>query len=312
MKSDSIAVSFRELELNCEMNFKKNPSYWHLFTDGRNSEIIFRDQSEMITGMNILAISCVHYSDVKVFTFELMNNHLHMILAGAKDRCEALFCMFKARLWRCFMRNGRTVDLRRFNCELIEILSLQSLRNEIAYVNRNGYVTHQDCTPFSYPWGAGACFFNPFLSQIPSVPYSEFSIREKRKICHSNNVAIESSEIKVYKGVILPSCYCDICEAESFYRNAHHYFQHLSRRFEAYGEIASRLQESVFIADEEMYSAVCSLCMKLCNVKMPSQLTAKDRIEMARRMRQDYNASKRQIKAILKLDASIVEEMFPE
>lgn len=135
MKSDSIAVSFRELELNCEMNFKKNPSYWHLFTDGRNSEIIFRDQSEMITGMNILAISCVHYSDVKVFTFELMNNHLHMILAGAKDRCEALFYMFKARLWRCFMRNGRTVDLRRFNCELIEILSLQSLRNEMAMLH---------------------------------------------------------------------------------------------------------------------------------------------------------------------------------
>jgi REP element-mobilizing transposase RayT len=312
MKSDSIAVSFRELELNCELNFKKNPSYWHLFTDGRNSEIIFRDQSEMITGMNILAISCVHYSDVKVFTFELMNNHLHMILAGAKDRCEALFCMFKARLWRCFMRNGRTVELRRFNCELIEILSLQSLRNELAYVNRNGYVTHQDCTPFSYPWGAGAAFFSPLMKLLPSVSYDSLKVKQKREICRSNNVDIPSSKAMVYEEIILPASYCHIDEAEAFFRSAHHYFQHISRKFEAYSEIADRLHESVFISDEEMYSAVCALGLKMYNVKNPTLLGTKERIEMARQMRQKYNASNRQIRNILKLDNSIVDTLFPQ
>ena len=60
-----------------------------------------------------------------------------------------------------------------------------------------------------------------------------------------------------------------------------------------------------------MYSAVCMLCMKLYDVKNPAQLTTKDRIEMARRIKQDYNASNRQIRSILKLDKTTVDQLFP-
>ena len=312
MKNDSVAVTFRDLEWNCELNFKGNRHYWHLYTDGRKNEIIFRDQAEMKVGMNLLAISCMCFPDVKVLTYEIMNNHLHMILMGEMHRCGELFNLFRTRLWKYFSRNGRTIDLGKFDCEMVEITSLQSLRNEIVYVNRNGYVARPDCTPFSYPWGAGACFFNPFLQMLPSVSYAGLSVREKRKICHSNDVDIQFPDIRVFEGVILPSCFCAIDTAESFFRSANHYFQHLSRRFEAYSEIASRLHETVFIADEEMYSAVCALCSKVYGVKSPSQLSAKGRIETARMMRQDYNASNRQIRTILKLEASIVDEMFPE
>ena len=112
--------------------------------------------------------------------------------------------------------------------------------------------------------------------------------------------------------MIIPTSFCDIAAAESFFRSAHHYFQQLTRKFEAYGEIAERLHESVFIADEEMYSAVCMLCMKHYGVKHPGQLTAKDRVEMARKMKQDYNASNRQIRTILKLDKDLVDQLFPQ
>lgn len=312
MKNDSTAVAFRDSECNCELNFKKHMQYWHLYTDGRNADIIFRNQEEMKIGMNLLAISCLNFPDVTVLTFALMNNHLHMILACGADRCRSLFEMFKSRLWKCFSRNSRTIDLSGFECKAVEISTLQSLRNEIVYVNRNGYVARPDCTPFSYPWGAGACFYNPFLLCLPSVPYAGLSVREKRKICHSNDVVIPSPDVKVIGGLILPSSFCSIAEAESFFRSAHHYFQHLTKRYEAYSEIASRLHESLFIADEEMYSAVCSQCMKYYGVKNPSHLSAKDRIEMARRMRRDYNASNRQIKAILKLESSIIDELFPD
>ena len=312
MKNDSAAVSFRNMELNCEYVFRKYQHYWHLYTDGRVVDIIFRDQKEMKVGMNIMGVCCLYFPDVKVFTFELMNNHLHMVVSGECDRCKGLFSMFKSRLWKFFSRNGRTIDLSRFECKMIAVTSLQSLRNEIIYVNRNGYVARPDCTPFSYPWGAGAYFFNPFLKMLPSVSYDELSVREKRKVCHSNDVNLVANDVRVWDGMILPSSFCDIAAAESFFRSAHHYFHNLSRRYEAYSEIASRLHESVFIADEEMYSAVCALCMKSFNVKNPNQLSAKERIEMARMMREDYNASGRQIKSILKLDVAIVDEMFPD
>ena len=121
----------------------------------------------------------------------------------------------------------------------------------------------------------------------------------------------QEAKAMVYDGVILPASFCHISEAESFYRSAHQYFHHISRKFEAYSEIAERLHESVFISDEEMYAAVCALCVKIYNMKNPTQLGVKERIEMARHMHQKYNASNRQIRNILKLDNSIVETMFP-
>lgn len=241
-----------------------------------------------------------------------MNNHLHIILSGDPQKCREMFDRFRLMLKRHFIRSGRVVNLKYFNCQLIPINSLQSLRNEIAYVNRNGFVVRPDCTPFSYPWGAGAAFFSPFMKLLPSVSYDSLKVKQKREICRSNNVDIPSSKAMVYEEIILPASYCHIDEAEAFFRSAHHYFQHISRKFEAYSEIADRLHESVFISDEEMYSAVCALGLKMYNVKNPTLLGTKERIEMARQMRQKYNASNRQIRNILKLDNSIVDTLFPQ
>lgn len=312
MKTIVEAVSFRDLEQDCEYRFMNNAPFWHLYTDGTRNDIIFSSTEDFKAGMNIMGVCCLRSPYVKVLTFELMNNHLHIIMSGEKDRCMELFSMFKQLLRRYFTRNGKVVNLRDFECQMIEITTLQSLRNEIIYVNRNGYVARPDCTPYSYPWGAGASYFNPFLCHLSSRPYNSLTVREKRRICHSNDTFIPTDNARVFMDVIMPSSYCQITEGESLFRSAHQYFNYLSRKFEAYSEIANRLHESLFISDEEMYSAVCSLCMKSYNVKNPTQLSARERIETARKMRQLYNASNRQIKNILKLESTIVDEMFPK
>ena len=261
--------------------------------------------------MNLMATSALVCPKIKVFTFELMNNHVHVILSGPREECEKFFALFKAKLAKFFSRNGRVVNLRDFNCNLIEITSLQALRNEIVYANRNGFVAMPSCTPYSYPWGAGPFFFNPFLEKLSSEEFGSLTVRDRRSICRSNDINIPY-HLQVCDGVILPSSWCCISKAESFFRNAHHYFQCLTKRFEAYSEIAERLHETVFIIDEEMYSAVCALCVKVYNVKHPGHLAAKERVAMARRMKSEYNASNRQIKNILKLEREVVDELFPE
>lgn len=311
MTKDIAAVPFRDMESGCEFKFISGVPYWHLFTDGNKADMIFSCEEEFKAGINMLGVCCLRSPHIKVYTFELMNNHMHMILSGDKDGCRRLFADFRVMLKRYFIRNGKAVVLKDFNCSMIEITSLQSLRNEIVYVNRNGFVTRPDCTPYSYPWGAGACFFNPFLKHLPHKPYNSLTVRAKREICHSNDTTLEADDVKVFEGVLLPSSFCHIEEAEAIFRNAHHYFQLLTRKFEAYSEIARTLHEKVFISDEEMYQAVCALCIKEHNVKNPSHLNSKDRITMARRMRQEYNASNRQIKNILKLDKTIIDELFP-
>ena len=312
MKTTIEAVSFRDLEQDCEFRFKKDFPFWHLYTDGHKADLIFSSKEDFKSGMNLLGVCCLRSPEVKVYTFALMNNHLHIIFSGDSPKGLELFDTFRQMLQRHFIRNCRVVNLKDFRCEMIQINSLQSLRNEIAYVNRNGFIVRPDCTPFSYPWGAGSAFFNPLSKLLSSVPYDSLKVKQKREICRSNYIDLPSAKVMTYDGILLPSSFCQIDEAESFYRNAHQYFHHISRKFEAYSEIAERLHESVIISDEEMYSAVCSLCVKTYNVKNPTLLGTKERIEMARQMHQKYNASNRQIRNILKLDNSIIDTMFPQ
>ena len=311
MNTKTKAASFAAKEQECEYLFSTKGPFWHLYTDGNCSQILFCSEDDFKFGMNLMGICSGCFPEVRIYTFTLMNNHLHIILEGDKEEAENLFRMFRARLQRFFCVNGRSVDLSRFECSFTEISTLQSLRNEIAYTNRNGYVVHRGCTPFSYLWGAGATFFNPLIKHIPSVGFSVLSVKVRRSICHSHNLDFDSARLRVYQGVILPSSFCHIRDAEGMFRDAHNYFYLISKNFETYSEIAKRLHESVFISDDEMYAAMSGVAARKFNTRQPSLLSSKEKIEMAKIMHAEYNASNRQIKSILKLDGGLVDELFP-
>lgn len=312
MSTISKTQAFSAKERECEIRFISSGPFWHMFTNGNLSQTLFCDTDDFIFGMNLTGYCASHFPDVHIYTFEVMNNHLHFILQAEKTRAILFFGMLRNRLQRYYIKRSRCVDLSEFQCEFVPIENLNTLRNEIAYVNRNGFVVRPDCTPFSYPWGAGALFFNPFLKHEDAVAFKKLPVKVKRRLIHSHDIDANGIDLTVYKGVILPSSYCHIKEAEGMFRDAHHYFHLISKAFEAFSEIARRLHESIFLSDEEMYAAVSSLTLKRFNTKQPILLTAKDKIEVARIMHYDFNASNRQIKNILKLDAGTVDELFPK
>ena len=136
---------------------------------------------------------------------------------------------------------------------------------------------------------------------------------------------------------------------EALFRDPAHYFSKISRSIEADAKIAKEIGESVFYTDDDLYSAVCRLAnekfSKLgsagqgagrgawqgiagqaggvggqtagmavghaagarCN---PSQLPAQAKLELARAMRFEYNASDKQIQRMLKLDPQIISSLF--
>lgn len=305
------AMSFLEKEKICEYNFLCNSPYWHLCTDGNKVPIMFHSSDDMVFTVNLMCICACRCPDIKILTFEIMNNHIHAILSGKRERCQELFCLFRSRLQRFFIRNGRCIDLSGFECQVIPIADLNSLRNEIAYVNRNGFLVHSGHTPFSYPWGSNSAFFNPVLKQIPTVSFDALPVKTKRHICRSHDMDFDSKSLRVNDYMILPSSICDITLAENMFRDAHHYFHLISRNFESYTEIAKRLHESVFLTDEELYAAVSSVCHKTYGTRQPSLLAPKEKLEMAKKMHYDYNATNRQIKSILKLEMHVIDQMFP-
>lgn len=303
-----LKVSFTLQEQNCENSFLKFSPFWHLCTPGQQTEILFESVEDYKFAVSLIAIVAA-FAGVRVVTFEIMSNHIHVILQGRREDCLEFFRAFKNKLSRYYVSKNRFVSLARFEANLIPISDLRQLRAEIAYTHRNGYLASGKYMPFSYPWGAGSLYFNPLAYRQVAVKFSEAPFREKRIIC-SGRVPDLPEGYLVGDGMILPQSFCDIALGESMFRDAHHYFLMISKNYEAYSAVASRLGDEVFLDDEEMFAVVVTNSRNLYNEARPSMLPPKDKLELARIMRKDYHASEGQIQRMLRLDRALVAELF--
>lgn len=107
---------------------------------------------------------------------------------------------------------------------------------------------------------------------LKTTNLGEMKVNSQRSLLHTRDVAPFSQLIEVGGMPFIPS-FCDISLGESIFRDARSYFN---------------------------------------SVKSPSQLSAQQKIDTARHMHFGYNASKQQLRRMLRMDLSILEELFPE
>ena len=194
--------------------------------------------------------------------------------------------------------------------DILPIEDIKALRNEIIYVNRNAYVANPTYTPDSYPWGGGCAYFNPWIKYLKVSTLGSQKVNIQRSLLHTRDVSLFSGLTEIGSIPFIPS-FCDIKLGESIFRDARSYFNALTRNAEAFSQIASRLKDSVFLTDEEFYSVVCSFISKEYSVKSATLLNAQQKIDTARYMHFNYNATKQQLRRILRIDLSVLEELFP-
>ena len=309
MKKEYCALSFSEKERICEEIFTANGPYWHLYTDGTNMQDIFCTEQDFDTGMWILA-GAASTANAKLITFELMSNHVHFILSGKEESCHALFNSFKSRLKRIMQKRGRAINWKEFNAYTLPIASLKSLRNEIIYTNRNAYVANRKYTPDSYPWGGGCAFFNAWLKDLPIRNFDELTIDKRRELIHSRDISDYSGLKVVCDKVFIPS-FCDIQLGESLFTDPRMYFSLLTRNSESFSMIAERLHDSLFLTDEELFSIITTYISSEYNIQRISLLSPKQKIECAKHLKTKYNATRQQIRRILRIEDSILSELFP-
>ena len=310
MKKDFSALSFSEKERICESIFISHGPYWHIYTDGTQMQNIFCCEEDFKTAMWTLAASRHTFKGVQVLTFELMGNHVHLILAGQREECLKAFELFAARLRQAFPKRQRAIDWSKFKMEIMQIESLQALRNEIIYANRNAFVANPNHTPDSYPWGGGCAYFSPWLKHLTTSPLGELPILTQRSLLHTKNIEPLADLRQMNSMPFIPS-FCNITLGESMFRDARSYFNSLTRNAEAFSQIASRLKDTIFLTDEELYAVICSYISKEYSVKTTSQLSTQQKIDTARHMHFNYNASNQQLRRMLRMDIAILEELFP-
>lgn len=302
--------SFGEKERICELEFEKNGPFWHLFTDGTKMENIFCTKEAMKLGMMALAITAMLFSKVQIITFELMVNHIHLILSGKRDDCLEFFNLFRRRLMRLFQSEDRYVEWAMFQADILPIDNIKSLRNEIIYVNRNAFVVNPDYTPFNYPWGGGWAYFSPVVHQLDTKTIKDLGVNVSRRLTRCREVE-KLGGLKMMGDIPFIPSFCRIDIGESMFHDARSYFNSITRNAEAFSQIAMRLKDAIFLTDEEMYRVAVRYSEEEFQSKQLALLSPENKIQLAREMHFKYNASNTQLKRILKIDMKVLEELFP-
>lgn len=307
--------SFFEKEDRCrrvfEWTVQKYGGVWHLCTHGEKQPIIFKRSEDYAFAMTLVAMCAYDCPNVQVVTFEIMSNHVHFVLCGSESEVLAFFALFKKRLRRYLMGKGDRTDLSHFTCEKpISITTLDSMRNQICYTNRNIFVVDPGHTPFSYPYGANGYFFLPRMRNLKDMLFGEMTLREKRNLIHAREPAYPEGFI-ITDGYFSPVNYCRIDIGEAVFRDARHYFNHLSKAIESYREIAAMVGDSIYYTDDELYDVLKRICKKEYGDQRPALLGKNEKMELARKLHFDYNADNAKIARLLNLSPVILEQTFP-
>ena len=139
---------------------------------------------------------------------------------------------------------------------------------------------------------------------------NEIVYTKVRELTHFRDVNALAALRFVGDVPFIPS-FCRVDIGQGMFQNARSYFHLLSRNAEAYSQIAMRLKDSVFLTDDEMFVVAARCAEKMYSNKL-RMLTPEQRIGLARRLHYDYNASNSQLRRVLGLDVSVLNELFPQ
>lgn len=301
---------FYRMEAECELKFRELGPCYHLCTS-ENTPILFHNEGEFKTAMNIIALASGLFPDIAILTFEVMSNHLHFALCGNVNRIHEWFKKMVILLRRHPELKDSKEAVGSLQEKIIVVGNLDNLRNVIAYINRNGYVADSGHTPFSYPWGANRLFFNDEAKSRHELLKIMATARWKRSAFHSN---LGDNLTKLYHldGYVSPMCFCNIRLAEGLFINAHQFFSKISKSVESSAIIAKEIGESVYYTDNELFSIISQKCNIQYGCKSPSMIPAEAKVSIAKMMHYEYNSSAKQISRILRMEIDIVKRMFPK
>lgn len=314
--------SFLELERLCQNAFLQRTDYWHAYTCGKDTSVLFATDEDLAFAMNAIALAFASTSSqpqssqlqpnsrphpllsrpsLEILSFEVMNNHFHFVAAGSQSDILAFFTVLIKKLQRTIPKASS------LKLSFKPISNISSLRNHIVYVHRNGYVANPNYTPFSYPWGTGVYYFNKVHA---SATFSSISYSANRAMFRGRNADLPG-EWEIIDTYIAPNSYCSIALGMSMFRDAHHYFSMISKNVESYSEMAAELGDGEFLTDQELLSRLQTLVHEKYALGSLRDLTKTQRFELARSLHYDYRSSNGQISRVLGLSQYETDSLFP-
>lgn len=261
---------------------------YHLCLDHLEGRWIFKTDDDYRLGMAGIALSSFKF-EIDVYAFELMPNHMHIILHGTGEQCMKVFSFLKRRISEMLIKTHRPPLPMDYGCKLKPIPDDESLRSQILYTVRNPYEKDY-CAPGGHRWGSGYLYFNELASIIKGVPASSFSKAALRAQLGSDELLPPDWEIHPVLGV-LPSNYVKVSVVESLFGSAKEYHTRLVKEYETIVKIARMLGEEVEFSFNEVKDIVNTELRNSYPGRLFKTITQEEKCRVAVRLHESLGLS---------------------
>lgn len=282
-----------------------NKGFYHWCCEGIKNDVLFRNVEEFIAGMNRIAVCWLQCRAdgrvVYIWAFCLLDNHFHFILYGTEE--DTTFFME-----RYAMLSGQWISRHRGE-SLHGTIVLghwrayegESLREKIIYNLRQATEAGLPFTPQGYPWcSAWLMFSDTTLLGSTCRRASEFSARKLQKITFSH-VSIPDDWQILPNGMIWPGCYTCFAQAEKEFRGTGDFMFMLNNGQASKKVNAEMMTERPSIPDREVRDMALKIIRRLFRKEGIGACTAEERLETARRLRQELRCGHKQLARIVQM-----------
>ena len=288
--------------------FNGRPGVFHLASDHLETIRLFSDRESFRYGVNTLALAVARFG-IRLFCYELMDSHLHVLVGGTWTKCREFFRWVLHRLAMMISaRDGVSDILPRDGFDVHAVLDPRQFQNEVAYILRNCYKA-RICSPFSFEWGSIDVYFNPSRDLLPGTPVSALGTAEARRMFQTRAQIPPHYEFR--EGRILNRCFVDFAYVERQFGDSLAFFDALRVwDLESSVALSHGVSERVTFSDAELAVRLNALCRKEYGADSVQLLDRKSLLMFARAASRRFGAGKNQLARLLNLSADILGKVL--
>lgn len=281
--------------------------YYHMSTDGWKEGLLFNTVSQYVYGMIVVGLLTLRYN-IKIYSFSLMSNHIHILLSGTGRECVEAFGYLRRKLSARLIRDGFPPPPEDYWFKLVRIETPEQMRNNFIYIDRNAYEKLL-CVPTAYPWSCAYLHFSLLGEFITGKRADSFSCRELERITGTRTPIPAHWQFHPTLG-LLPVSFVDNSLFSRLFRSPKEYEIRVVKDYEAYVKVAESLDECPDYTPEEMTDIVNTIIRNQFRRQEIKQLTNEEKAKLVVRLVSDYKFTTLQAASVISQPEYIVKQFL--
>ena len=269
--------------------YREQPkAYYHLCTDGWQNGKLFHTREQYALGMSTIALTTLKFN-VRIYAFELMPNHIHVILSATGAQCLDCFYFIFRRVNKRLQADGYPPLPEDYWFKLIEVPHREAMKSQLAYLARNPYEKGR-CTPMGHRWGTGYLLYNELTEHIRGQRVGDLPVRTVERMVESRMHLPPDWEIHPDLG-ILPFNFVDQQKLQSLFPVVKEFMTRMVKDYESYALLSRSLGEEIEWSIHEVREIVEKYLKNTFPGQSMDQLTREELCRMAAALNKRYQIS---------------------